>query len=91
MTEQPFARDQAKAFTTGPFLGGYVFVLTAGVAAGGSVNVDHPMRVLARHVEVVGQPLNEYPSRVTFSANTPARATVKFESAQSAGAALWLW
>lgn len=91
MSEQPFARDQARTFTTGPYLGGYVFVLTSPVAAGGTANVDHPMRVKARHVEVVGTPLGEYPARVCFAANTAARATVRFESAQSAGAALWIW
>lgn len=91
MTEQPFARDQGKPFTTGPYLGGYVFILTAPVIAGGTVAVSHPLRVNLRHVEVVSTALNEYPSRVCFSALTPATATVKFESAQSLGAALWLW
>ena len=88
---QPFARDQGKPFTTGPFLGGYVFVLVGSVAAGGSVAINHPLRVPPRHVEVISQILGEYPSRVAFSTNTPSVATVKFESAQSAGAALWMW
>lgn len=88
---QPFAIGQEKAFQTGPFLGGYVFVLTAPVAAGGTVAITHPMRVPPRHVEVVSTPNGTYPSRVCFSAKTGSTATVQFESAQPIGTAVWMW
>lgn len=89
--EQPFARGQEKAFVTGPFLGGYIFVTTGAILAAGTLAINHPMRVLARHAEVVGVPSGTYPSRVTFSANTRGTATIQFESAQPAGIAVWLW
>lgn len=91
MPIQPFARDQGKPFTTGPYLGGYLYVLTGNVAGGGTVAFNHPLRVTPRHIEVVGTILSEYPSRVCFSAASAATVTVKFESAQSTGATLWIW
>jgi hypothetical protein len=90
-SEQPFARDQGKPFTTGPFLGGYIFVTTAAIAAGGNIAISHTLRVAPRHAEVIAQIIGEYPSRVTFTAKTATTATIKFESAQSIGASIWLW
>lgn len=88
---QVFARDQGKAFTTGPYQGGYVFVLTGNVGAAGTVTFNHPLRVVPRHVEVISTIASEYPSRVCFSASSAASVTVKFESAQSTGGVLWIW
>jgi len=90
---QPFARGQGQPLTTGPFLGGYVYKITSSVSAGGTVTFNHTLRATPRHVEVVSNTANlaEYPSRVAFTVLKSASVTVKFESAQSAGAFLWIW
>jgi hypothetical protein len=89
--DQPFARGQGRGFGTGPFLGGYLYALVVNVAAAGTLTIPHTLRVVPRHVEIVGTILSEYPSRVCFSTASPSSVTIVFESAQSAGATAWLW
>lgn len=90
-SEQPFARGQGQPFSSGPFLGGKTWILSSSVGAGGMVTFSHSLRVTPRHIEVV-QPLpGEYPSRLAIMASDTEHVTVKFESAQSAGAVLFLW
>lgn len=88
---QPFARGQGQPFQAGPWLGGQIFILASNVAAAGTVTLTHSLRVLPRHIEVLQPILGEYPSRLAITASSTATLTVKFESAQSAAAVLWLF
>lgn len=88
----PFAIDQARQFQTGPFLGGYIYVLTAAVAAGGTVSVNNLLRTPPRVVDVLTTQSATYPSRV--ARGTPWNATVAtvlFESAQPIGTVLFFY
>ncbi len=90
-SEQPFSRGQGQPFSSGPFLGGKTWILSSSVGAGGTVTFTHNLRVVPRHVEVVQPLLGEYPSRLAITAADNTNMTVKFESAQNAGAVLFLW
>ena len=88
---QPFARGQEKAvFITGPYLGGFIYVLTTAVAAAGTVTVAPGFT--PRTVFVKAVPAGFYPSRVQQSAGPnwgPRNAVVIFESVQPVGTALF--
>jgi hypothetical protein len=89
---QPFAIGQATGFQTGPWLGGYVYVLTAPVGAAGTVTIAHTLRVSPRTVTVLGTASATYPSRVARGATWNGKqAQVVFESAQPAGTAVFLY
>jgi hypothetical protein len=89
---QPFARGQGTLFRSGPFLGGYAYILTAAVLAGGQISFPHTIRSIPRHVEVLNAPAGAFPSRVSVDATaSAANAVINFESAQAAGTSLWLY
>jgi hypothetical protein len=89
---QPFARGQGTTFRDGPFLGGYTFTLKAPLGAGGTVVFPHALRVIPRHVEVVGCAQGAFPSRAALTAaTTMAMASVMLESGGAVGDTIWLW
>jgi len=88
---QPFARGQGQPFQNGPFLGGEIYIIPASITAGSNTTFTHTLRVPPRHIEVVQPIANEFPSRLKIISSNSASVTVGFESAQSAGAKLFLW
>lgn len=77
---------------TGPFLGGYAYVLTAAVLAAGLITIAPGF--VPRHVEVVSVPTAVYPSRVQLGVGArrgPRTTDVTFEQAQPIGTVLFLW
>jgi hypothetical protein len=89
----PFAIGQEKPLQTGPYLGGFVYVLLVAVTAGNTVAVAPGF--IPRTVQNWGCPAGAYPSRVQRSAPgnnwTQKNAVVTFENNAAAGTILFFF
>lgn len=90
--DQPYARGQGVVPSTGPYLGGFRYVLTAAVGAAGTITIAPGF--VPNHVEVESVPLAVYPSRVQLGVGArrgPRATDVTFENAQPVGTVLFLY
>jgi hypothetical protein len=87
----PFAIGQSKPFVTGPYLGGFIYVFPAAVAAGATVTIAPGF--VPRGYFHLGCPTGSYPSPMQFgaAANRTAKNTVMTcQNAQPAGTVILL-
>lgn len=93
MRVAPFAQNQGVPFIDSvPFLGGFLRLLPAAVAAITDVTLTHPLRVVPRVVLVLSAGTTFCAkTKVGSLAWTTSAVTVQFDIAQPAGAVLWIW
>ncbi len=90
---KPFAIGSGHAFIDHqPYLGGWIRVLQAAVAANGDLTCTHGLRVIPRVVVVLYAGTSFCAkTKVGSTAWSASAFTIQFDVAQPAGTVLWAW